>query len=540
MKITDDHVTAALPFWDLASDQRTLPTMLALRASHRGDSPLFSDRSTSWTGNDALTQAARRAGALAKAGVCKGDRVALLCSNRIEFLDMVLGCGWLGAIVVPINTASRGMQLQHILANSGARLLVVESSLTSLLADLDFSALQLQSAWLIDDGKPSHPMPLSTIAYPPDDEPIKAADLRPGDTLAILYTSGTSGPSKGVICPHAQFYWWGVHTARKLKVKPDDVLYTVLPMFHTNALNTFFQALVSGAAMVADTRFSASKFFDALEQTGATITYLLGAMVPILLSKPASSAERNHHVRLALGPGVPSQFHDAFAERCGIRLLDGFGSTETNYVLGRGIEDQRNGWMGQVWDDFEARVVDENDEQVADGVVGELVLRAQEPFAFATGYFGMPEKTVETWRNMWFHTGDRVVRDADGYYKFVDRLKDVIRRRGENISSYEVEQALLTHQAIESAAAYAVESELAEDEVMAMIVLRSGAQLTPEELIMHCESCLPYFAVPRYIEFIDAVPTTENGKIQKYKLRERGVGPGTWDREASSYQLRKR
>lgn len=529
-----------LPLRDIPVDQRTLPALLRLRAERKGDDPLFSDRRSHYTGGQAQRAASTRASTLAAAGVKKGDRVALLCTNRIEFLDVVLGCGWLGAVVVPINTASRGAQLQHILVNCGARLLVVESDLTALLADVNLGATALQTAWVVHGSEAARPLALDMQPMPPAGEPCDPADIRPGDTLAILYTSGTSGPSKGVVCPHAQFFWWGIYSASKLGIKPSDVLYTCLPMFHTNALNTFFQALVSDACMVADTRFSASRFFQSLVETQATVTYLLGAMVPILLSKPETPAEKQHRTRIALGPGVPEQHHGAFLQRCGIHLLDGFGATETNYVLGRGIEEQRNGFMGRVADGFQARVVDANDEPLPDGQVGELLLRADEPYAFAQGYFGMPEKTVETWRNLWFHSGDRVVRDADGYYRFVDRLKDMIRRRGENISSSEVEEALMTHEAVATAAVYAVQSELAEEEVMATIVLREGAAVAFENLIRHCERRLPYFAVPRFLRFADRIPTTENGKIQKFELRDQGVGPDTWDREKAGCELERR
>jgi len=518
---------------------RTLPALLAARAAAHGEAPLVSDRKTNWTAREALQRASTRAGRLAAAGVKQGDRVALLCGNRIEFVELVLGCGWLGAVVVPINTASRGLQLRHILANSGASLLVAEASLLGALADIDLSSLALQSAWILGDTPAGSPLPPNSVPYPPPGAPIEPAELGPGDPLAILYTSGTSGVSKGVICPHAQFYWWGFHISRNLGIVPGDVLYTVLPLFHVNALGSLFQALVAGARLVFDERFSTSRFFPALCETGATVTFLLGAMVPILLSKPPSDAERGHRVRIALGPGVPAHFHAAFSERTAIPLLDGFGSTETNFVIGRGIDDQRPGWMGRVVDGVQARVVDAHDEPVPNGIVGELVLRAEQPHLFASGYFGMPDKTVEAWRNLWFHTGDLVVRDADGHYKFMDRLKDSIRRRGENISSFEVEQAVASHPAVETVAVYAVRSELAEDEVMATIVLRAGSSLTPEEMIDWCEPRLPYFAVPRYLQFDGDLSKTENGKIQKYKLRERGITSATWDREAAGYRLRR-
>ena len=193
--------------------------------------------------------------------------------------------------------------------------------------------------------------------------------------------------------------------------------------------------------------------------------------------------------------------------------------------------------MGRLKPGFTARIVDAQDNAVADGEAGELVLRADEPFAFATGYFGMPEKTVEAWRNLWFHTGDRVVREADGCYRFIDRMKDAIRRRGENISSFEVEQVLVSHPAVENAAVFPVPSEFAEDEVMAAVVLRAGTRLAHATLLDFCQPRMPYFAVPRFLEFVDALPVTENGKVTKYKLRERGITSATWDREQAGYKV---
>jgi crotonobetaine/carnitine-CoA ligase len=262
-------------------------------------------------------------------------------------------------------------------------------------------------------------------------------------------------------------------------------------------------------------------------------------MVPILLAGEARPEERGHQVRIGLGPGVPAGLGAAFAARTGVTLLEGYGATETNFVIAASPELQKPGTMGRVVDGFEARVVDAHDVELPPGEAGELVLRADEPFAFATGYFGMAEKTVEAWRNLWFHTGDRVIRDESGYFRFVDRLKDAIRRRGENISSYEVEQVLLAHPDIDMAAVYPARSELAEDEVMAAIVARPGAAILPIELMQFCEPRLPYFALPRFIDFVADLPRTENGKVRKYELRERGVTASTWDREASGYRVKR-
>jgi crotonobetaine/carnitine-CoA ligase len=366
---------------------------------------------------------------------------------------------------------------------------------------------------------------------------VAKAATRPGDTLAILYTSGTTGLSKGVCCPHAQYFWWGVHSGELLGLREAETLLTALPLFHTNALNAFFQALLTGSTLVVEKRFSASAFWRSLVEHRATVTYLLGAMVPILLSKDRTAHDKAHCVRVALAPGVPPQFHADFLERFGVHLLEGYGSTETNFVIGADLSCQRPGTMGTIRAGFEARVVDDEDNEVPHGQAGELILRASEPFAFATGYFGMDDKTVAAWRNLWFHTGDRVVRDDDGYFRFVDRLKDAIRRRGENISSFEVEQVLLSHPLIETAAVYPVGSEMAEDEVMAAIVVRPGARLSEVDLMRFCETRIAYFAVPRFIEFLEQLPITENGKVQKFKLRERGITANTWDREAAGYKL---
>src|SRR6516164_1988218 len=472
-----------------APADRTLPAMLTRQAERFAQKPLVTAGGTTWTYADTYEAAARCAGTLRSAGIQPGDRVAIICSNRIEFLEIVLGCDWLGATAVPINVASRGPQLQHILSNCAALLLVMEAAYAENLALLNPLELAIEAIWLIDP----------------------TTDVRIGKVVSTSMPRGSERRAADLLCPS-------------------------LPLFHTSALNTCYQALLPGSSVCFEKRFSASRFFASLAHHRATVTYLLGAMVPILLSRPHSSEETAHTVRVALAPGVPAQFHEEFRQRTGIRLLDGWGSTETNFVLGTTIEHQKPGLMGPVFEGFQARVVDDQDSDVADETTGELVVRAEDPLTFATGYFHAPEKTAEAWRNRWFHTGDRVVRQSDGYFRFVDRLKDAIRRRGENISSFEVEQVLLSHPAVANAAAFPVRSPLAEDEVMAAVVLHPDQQLTEAQLIAFCEPRLPYFAVPRYLEFLRELPTTESGKVQKYKLRERGVTETTWDREVSRDQ----
>ncbi|MCZ2103355.1 MAG: ATP-dependent acyl-CoA ligase [Comamonadaceae bacterium] len=516
-----------------ASNDRTLPAMLAHQCARFAERTLLVCGDVRWRYAEALRMAQATAALLQAHGIRRGDRVALMCGNRAEFIQIFLGCAWMGAVTVPINTAARGANLRHILSNSGARLFIGETGTLPALAGLEDRGA-LEQVWSLDGSREAGALPM-----PPAGAALaEAAPVQPGDTLAILYTSGTTGVSKGVCCPHAQYYWWSRYSSELLGLRDGEVLLTTLPLFHTNALNAFFQALLTGSTLVAEPRFSASDFWAALVRHQATVTYVLGAMVPILLSKEPTAHDRAHRVRVALAPAIPQRFHATFSERFGMRLLDGYGSTESNFVIGLDAE-QKPGTMGRIVPGFTARVADENDEAVADGTPGELLLRADEPYAFASGYFGMPDKTVEAWRNLWFHSGDRVVRDADGFFTFVDRLKDAIRRRGENISSYEVEQVLLSHPAVALAAVFPVHSELAEDEVMATIVARDGMTIDPVELIRYCEPRMAYFAVPRYLECLPELPTTESGKVQKFKLRERGITPATWDREAAGITIRR-
>jgi crotonobetaine/carnitine-CoA ligase len=512
--------------------EQTIPALLERQAATHGGRHLLSAPGAERTFEQVCEAAAVSAGTLAAAGVGRGDRVAAMCRNRVELLDLVLGCAWLGAVSVPLNTAARGPQLEHMLRNSGARILVMDSELVEVLGALARPE-SLGEVWTLDGVPAAPPVGWPVSPPPPRDAPLPSAEVDPGDTAAILYTSGTTGPSKGVCCPQAQFYWWGVEVGEMLELGPDDVLYTNLPLFHTNALNAFTQALLAGSRYVLGPRFSASAFWRRLADSGATVTYLLGAMVTMLWRRPPSPDDRAHGVRVALAPASPANLVEPFRERFGVQLVEGYGSTETNCPIGVTGGEQRPGYMGTLRDGFEARVARPDDAPVPDGEAGELLLRHREPFAFATGYFEMPEATVAAWRNLWFHTGDRVVREPDGWFRFIDRAKDAIRRRGENVSSFEVEQVLSQYSGVAQVAVFGVPSELGEEEVMAAVVPEPGAELDPPEVLRFCEPRLAYFAIPRYVELVDELPLTENGKVRKAALRQRGVGDRAYDREAA-------
>ncbi|WP_038934034.1 ATP-dependent acyl-CoA ligase [Bradyrhizobium japonicum] len=518
---------------------RILSTILTGQAERHGDRVLLVAGETRWSFAQTAAIAAASAQALVDAGIRPGDRVALMCSNRPEFLQVYLGCAWLGAIAVPINTALRGFQLSHIFRNSRPALLVVEAQFVDAIESVEAGVDLPPRTWIVGAAAGAVDARLSAVPLPALGAAAPAGAVRPGDTVAILYTSGTTGPAKGVCCPQAQLFWWGIYSARALGIREGDVLFTTLPLFHTNALNAFYQALLNGCTYVLEPKFSASGFWAAAQRHKATVGYLLGAMASMLLAQPNNASDRAHRLRVALGGGVPPQIHGPFLQRFGVPLVDGYGSTETNFVFAGTIPSDRQGTMGYLADGIEARIVDENDSALPDGQAGELVLRAGEPFAFATGYFGMPEKTVEAWRNLWFHSGDRVVRDADGHYRFIDRMKDSIRRRGENVSSWEVEQTIQSHPAVAACAIYPLPSELGEDEVAAAILLEPGQSLEPVDIVRHCEGQIAYFAIPRYVRILIQMPLTENGKIKKGVLREAGITTDTWDREAAGVRVRR-
>jgi crotonobetaine/carnitine-CoA ligase len=494
----------------------TVPRFVDAAAERFGDRILLRVGTATRTYAQTREAAATMAGALAARGCRPGDRIAALLSNRVELVDLILGCAWLGAVVVPLNTALRGGSLRHVLHEARPRFLYAEAEPAERAAEAGHRG----TVWMAGgDGVPA----------PGEADPVPPAAVRPEDTAAILFTSGTTGRSRGVRCPQAQFAWWGRNVADSLRLTAEDTLYTCLPLFHTNALNTLAHAMTVGASCTVGERFSATRYWSQVAEADATVVYLLGAMVPMLLAQPPGQQDRAHRAWRGLSPATPAAAWELFRDRFGVTLVDGFGSTETNLVIGSTPEDQRPGFIGTVRDGFSARVVDEDLTPVADGTPGELVVRSHQEHAFSTGYVDEPVPPSGSWRR----TGDRVVRDPGGRFRFVDRIKDVIRRRGENISSSEVEAVVRSHPAVAEAAAFPVASDLAEDEVMVTVVVRPGGVLVPEDLAGHCARELPAFAVPRYIDTVQDLPLTETGKVRKAVLRDRGVTARTWDRVAA-------
>ncbi len=513
---------------------RTVHGIVAELAAERGERVFlhFEDRRYTYAAID--NAAARVATGLQQIGVCKGDRVALMLSNRPEFLFAWFGISRLGAIEVPVNTAHRGELLAYLLNQSGSSVLVVERDLLGQVESIAGELRTLRHLVVLDgDGA------LPGVARLAWDELVdNAGDHAPVEVLgtdpaAMMFTSGTTGPSKGAVVPQNYQVQMAEFICRMADYTEADRLYNALPLFHGNAqtLSTM-PALVSGASMVLARRFSATGFWDKVREYGCTEFNYIGGILPILLKAAPLPTDREHPVRIMVGAGAAKPVYEAFEARFGVTLIEGYGMSEIGLPLMSTPDARRPGSCGRLNPAYLVRLVDDAGEDVGDDAPGELLVRPQVPNAMMLEYFRMPEKTVEAWRDLWFRTGDYLRRDADGFYYFVDRKKDALRRRGENISSFEVERGVNAHPEVLESAAVAVSSELGEDEVMVCVVLRPGATLTPAELIAHCEARMAYFMVPRYLRFLPALPKTPTERVQKYLLRGVGVTADTWDRGA--------
>lgn len=538
------------------SASATIPRVLAERAELSPDARFVSCDGQAITFAEALLRARQAAAALADAGVRAGDKLAVMLPNGLEFLDLWFGSALLGAVLVPVNTGLVGEGLAHVLRHSESTLLVADGTLAAAC-----------DAALGNDGPPLRRFALSVADRPaasgqgsatigggsgvtsaPDAAgwgdgrawlagayaPAPEATVRPDGLASILYTSGTTGRAKGVMNGHQAFVTTGLGFAREMvRMRDDDVLYTSLPLFHVNAqMLSTMGALVSGRPLVLARRFSASSFLDDVRRERATIFNYIGAMLTMIAKQPARADDHESALRLAVGGAAPADLWPTFERRFGLSILEAYGLTETATACASNPpDDVRVGTIGRAVSWAEIRIEDERGEPAPDDQPGEIVVRATRPDVLFQGYFRDPEATRKAMAGGWFHTGDRGRRDADGYLTFLDRLKDVIRRRGENISSFEVERAVNAHDAVAESAAVGVPSDLGEEDVLIVVVLRPGATVSGPELLQHCATRLAPFMLPRYVRIVPTLPKTATQRVQKFQLRAEGVAPDAWDRE---------
>lgn len=497
------------------------------------------------TYTEILSRSEQRAAGLAELGVQAGDRVVIIMDNSVDMIVTWFAINLLGAVEVPCNTANRGTSLAHVMNNSGASVAVIDVKYADAVVEVA-DALESLSTVVANGAPPDLPwrtVPLEQVLGDPTGLPDEPVTYR--DPAAIIYTSGTTGPAKGVLVPHGHMHAFARHLVEQLDIREDDVYYVCLPMFHANA--QFMQVLpclISGAIVVLAEAFSASGWVRDLKACGATVTSLLGVMAQYVYDQPPSSDDRAHRVTRMITIPIPAAIAFDFEKRFGTSCHEAYGMTEICLPLYRPKnEPLRPGSCGKPLEDwFQVQVVDpETDEPVADGEVGEIVVRPRVPFTTFLGYHGMPERTVEAWRNLWFHTGDAARRDEDGYYYFMDRLNDRIRRKGENVTTYDIELALSELPEVEEVAVVAVPAAEGDDDIKAFLVVTPGSELDPVDVLNQCAERLPYFAVPRYLEMVDVLPKTATGKILKRELRraDESAGAEAWDREAAGWTVKR-
>jgi crotonobetaine/carnitine-CoA ligase len=523
----DAGQVTTMPQYDfgIAYARMTVSEILAEKAARNGERPALTflpdGRSFSYAELDLVTNA--YANRLLSKGIGKGAHVAVMMANSPEMLFAILALGKLGAVTVPINIAARGQLLGYYLDHGEVSAMIVDAEIAGQVDEVRGLAPRLSQ--IITDvaelGNGSTEAPAIAVA---------ASDL-----AFLMFTSGTTGPSKANMLAQSTAWSWGMSTANSYGYRSQDRTHVCLPLFHAAALQCqSYASLMADAHILLTDRFSVSNFWHEVRSSRATIIALLGSMANYIWNQPPSPDDAENCVRICNISPMPA-FGRELEARFGLRVASSYSLTDyaMSTIFSPHDPALKFGSAGRPRGGIELRIVDDQDQPVAIGEVGEIVLRSANPGGTSLGYYKMPEATLAAWKNLWFHTGDRGRLDADGYLWFVDRKKDAIRRKGENISAFEVERIIDGHAAVMQSAVYAAPSEHAEDEVAVSVVLNRGATLPPEALIAHCERNMARFMIPRFIEFRDTLPMNSSLKVEKFKLREHvALSPGSfWDRE---------
>ena len=513
---------------------RTVHGLLDRQASRYGDKVFMYFRDDAWRYEAMQRESLRVAAGLQALGVAHADRIAIMMSNRPEYLFVWFGLSRLGAVEVSINTGHRGYLLSYMISKARCSTLVIEDSFLPQLMAVIAELPELKTVVVLGGPTPDLEgrVVKSYAELVANDGRYQEVEVRWSDPAMMLFTSGTTGPSKGAVMPQN----YGLHMAELVSEQAGygetDCLYNALPLFHGNAkvLSTL-PALYAGASMVLAERFSASQFWADIRRHGCTEFNYIGGILAILLKAEPLPDDADNPLRILIGAGASPGVYEEFERRFAVTLLEGYGMSEIGIPLRSTMAEKKPGSCGKPHPDYEVRLVDDDGCEVAVDTPGECLVRPLKPWSMLLGYYAMAEKTVEAWQDLWFHTGDYLRRDAEGFYHFVDRKKDALRRRGENISSFEVERIVTAHPAVMECAAIPIPADLGEDEVMVCVVLRPGAVLTPVELAHHCEQTMAKFMLPRYVRILPGLPKTPTERVQKFQLRQEGVTADTWDRE---------
>ncbi|WP_142053453.1 AMP-binding protein [Pseudonocardia kunmingensis] len=525
----------------------TVPAVLEARARDSGDEVFLRMVGGGRTTYAQTFQRARTiGGALIELGVEPAENVVVLAPNSIDTVHAWLGINLAGAVEVPLHPGARGTALQHLLADCDARVVLIDEEFLPRLLEVSGRLPALRTVVVMGNGGAPLPRPagLRVVEFarlvagqPPATLPTVAAS----HAASIIYTSGTSGPPKGVIMPHGQAHVLARTAVEGLRMTGRDVYYCYHPLHHmAGKFMAIFASILAGGSVALDVRFSADTWLERIRDFGATVTVAHGPMLEMVHRLPARADDADNPLTRVQASPFPARIAEAFEARFAVRGIEVYGMTEINVPCWRPYDEPlRVGSCGRIRQDlFEMAVVDpDTDEQLPPGQVGEFVVRPRLPWTGMQGYLNQPAATVRAWRNSWFHTGDRGRIDADGYVYFVDRASERIRRRAENVSAEEIEAAALTHRGVVDCAAVGVPSEFEADDDIKLTVVCGEPAVAPEVLLAHLASRLAHHMVPRYVEFRDALPRTPTQKVQKAALRADGVARA-WDRYAAGISVR--
>ena len=521
-------------------EKRPLGRILKDKAEENQDKVLFYFEDKRFSYQEANSMANRWANGYQSLGVKKGDKVTAMLPSSPEFVFHWFGLAKLGGVDNPINTAYKGDLLRHVISLSDSRVILIHEDFLERIELIQDELPKLEKIILYAPSgqKPEVDLKIPIIPYEDmlkdDSEPTPDEEVRHCDPLQIIYTSGTTGPSKGVLLPHNSMYYYGADSVNFFKLTGDDINYSCLPMFHINIrFFTILPSLLCDTTFAMSEKFSASRFWENICRYKATSFCLLGAMCDFLWNQPPSDHEKENTARLFFGGPLGIKRSKEYEERYKLEVYAGyFGMSEANWITSMGVDEadrlKVEGKWGQVLsmgkenrELYEVKLVDDFDDEVPDGELGEIVCRPARPFSMMLEYINMPDKTQEAWRNLWFHSGDMARKDEEGYFHFVDRKKDYLRRRGENISSFEVEAVINSFPKVVESVALGIQSEKYNDEdILVVLRLKPGEELYPEELLEWCKERMAKFMVPQFVMLTDEIPRTATGRAEKYKIRK--------------------
>lgn len=491
---------------------------------------------TSWTYAETLNLTQQTAAYLSNVGVKRADLVLAWLPNSPAMLRVWFALNYIGAVFVPLNLDYRGRILEHVIRETHSRLMLAHPDLIDRLNNIDTSKLETVLAVNGSDGQIGDKITVSGTQLAFGTKMIEPANVNVWDPQMVIFTSGTTGPSKGVLCPYLQMVTVGKGSYGYINER--DCILIDLPIFHVGGVSPVMAAITNGATMALYDGFKTQEFWTRIRDTNATTTSgLIGSMAAFLAKAPEQSGEQDNTLRMLTC--VLNEQALQVAKRYDFSLCSGFNMSELSVPLVTEIDCQIAGSCGKPRTGCECRVVDEHDYECAPGEVGELIVRTDQPWETSLGYLNRPDATAAAWRNGWFHTGDLVRKDVEGNFFFVDRLKDAVRRRGENVSSLEVESEVLGYDAVAEAAVVGIPSEFGDEDILVAVVAKRGKSVDPQKLIEYLIPLMPHYMVPRFIRTMDELPKTATNKLMKYAIRDNGITYDTWDAEAEGIFLRK-